>query len=255
MPQKANALLRGSITLEGPPTQTPTNPAIVLIAALAGELKPLTRSWAALETVEGVHGFQHPSNTIFALYGGMGAAPVTRAFRRAFQVCIPTAVYSVGWAGSLTDQAKAGTTLRPEAVVDLATHETFVCAPSNWATRGTLLTSRRVAAREEKFRLAAGYPAARAVDMEAATLGRLAAAHGLPFRAVKAISDSVDEALPDLNPFITAAGQFATARFVAHVALRPPLWPVLSRFGKQSALAAQNLADTLAAELGVEKPR
>ncbi len=255
MAQKTNALLRGSITLEGPPTETPTNPAIVLIAALAGELKPLTRSWAALESVDGVHGFQHPSNTIFALYGGMGAGPATRAFQRAFEVCVPTAVYSVGWAGSLSNQVKAGTTLRPEAVLDLATHETFVCAPSNWATRGTLLTSRRVAAREEKQRLAGSYTSARAVDMEAATIGRLAAARGLPFRVVKAISDSAEEELPDLNPYITAAGQFATARFVAHVALRPSLWPVLSRFGKQSALAADTLADTLAAELGVEKPR
>ena len=255
MADKPSGLLRGSITLEVPPKAAPTNPAVVLIAAMPGELKHLTRSWAALESVEGVHGFQHPSNTIFAFHAGMGASPATRAFRRAFDVCQPTAVYSVGWAGSLRAETPAGSTHRAEAVLDVSTGETFGCAPSHWPTRGVLLTGRRVADRKEKGRLAAAYPTARSVDMEAATIGRLAAARNLPFRSVKAISDTVDEDLPDLNPYITPQGQFATARFIAHVALRPPLWPELSRFGKQSALAARNLADTLAAELGIEKPR
>ncbi len=250
-----NALLRGSVTLEEPPRSAPTNPAVVLIAALPGELTHLTRSWAALESVGSVHGFQHPSNTILAFHAGMGVAPATRAFQRAFAVCRPTAIYSVGWAGALTAAEKPGTAFRPEAILDLATGETFPCAPTHWSTRGVLLTSRRVAPTGEKHRLAAAYPAARAVDMEAATLARLAAARNLPFRSVKAISDSLDDPLPDLNPYITPQGQFATARFIAHVALRPPLWPILSRFGKQSALAAHTLADTLAAELGIEKPR
>ncbi len=255
MPPTNTGLLRGTITLEEPPRAAPTNPAIVLIAAMAGELRHLTRSWAALESMNEVHGFQHPSNTIFAFHAGMGSAPATRAFRRAFEVCQPTAIYSVGWAGSLRGETPAGSTLRPESVLDLATGETFACAPTNWSARGVLLTARRVAVREEKSRLAAAYPAARAVDMEAATVARLAAAHNLPFRSVKTISDAVDEDLPDLNPYVTPQGQFATGRFIAHVALRPPLWPVLSRFGKQSGLAARNLADTLAAELGIEKPR
>ena len=254
MPENRTALLKGSITLEGPPGLA-TNPAIILIAALPGELKPLTRSWAALETVHNVHGFQHPSNTIFAFHAGMGAAPVTRAFQRAFDVCRPTAVYSVGWAGALTEADHPGTTLRPDRILDLATHETFPCAPTNWTTRGTLLTARRVATQAEKPKLAASHSQARAVDMEAATLARLAAAHNLPFHCVKAISDSLHEPLPDLNPYLTPQGQFATARFLAHIALRPQLWPDLARFGQQSALAARNLADTLAAELAIEKPK
>ena len=255
MADPPNGLLRGSITLEEPPKAAPTNPAVVLIAAMPGELKHLTRSWAALESVNGVHGFQHPSNTIFAFHAGMGAAPATRACRRAFEVCQPTAVLAVGWAGSRRAETPAGSALRPDAVLDVATGETYACAPTHWTTRGLLLTGRRVADRKEKGRLAAVYPTARSVDMEAATVGRLAAARNLPFRCVKAISDTVDEDLPDLNPYITPQGQFAMARFVAYVGLRPALWPVLSRFGKQSALAARTLAETLAAELGIEKPR
>lgn len=231
------------------------NPAIVLIAAMPGEIKPLIRSWAALATVNGVAGYQHPSATIFAFHAGMGAGPATRAFARAQQVCEPTALYSVGWAGALTAKLHAGNVVRPKVVRDLATGESYTCAPTEYVTHGTLLTARRVATREEKVQMAESYPAARSVDMEAATVARLAAAHGLPFRAVKAVSDTVEEDLPDLNPFVTATGQFALGRFLAHVAVRPRYWGALSAFGKQASLAAANLCDSLAGELGVEKPR
>ncbi len=231
------------------------NEAIVLIAAMPGELKPLTRSWASVATSNGVEGAQHPSNTIFALHGGMGAAAATRAFSRAFELCRPTAIYSAGWAGSLDAETRAGTVLRAEAVRDLATGENYRCAPTEWKTHGLLLTARRVAMREEKQRLATTYDGARAVDMEAATLARLARAHDLPFRAIKAVSDTLDEDLPDLNPFVTPEGRFATPRFIAHMALRPRYWPVLVQFGKQASLAANNLCDSLAGELGIEKPK
>ena len=231
------------------------NPAVVLIAAMPGEIAPLMRSWAALATVEGVAGYQHPSNTIFAFHAGMGATHATRAFARAQQVCEVRAVYSVGWVGGLVDSAHAGNVLRADAVRDLATGEVFRCTPSEWASHGTLLTARRVAAREHKLELAGRYPDARMVDMEAATIGRLAAAHNLPFRCVKAVSDALIDELPDLNPFVREDGTFAQVNFAVHVALRPRHWADVARFGKQAKLAAANLCDSLAGELGIEKPR
>ncbi len=208
-----------------------------------------------MATVDGVAGFQHPSATIFAFHAGMGAGPATRAFARAQQVCEPVMLYSVGWAGAISPKLMAGSVLRPDAVLDLATGKRYTCAATEYLTHGTLLTSRRVAQREDKVRLAESYPAARSIDMEAATLARLAIANGLPFRTVKAVSDTFNEDLPDLNPFITADGQFANARFIAYVAVRPRYWSALAAFGKQAALAAANLCDSLAGELRVEKPR
>ncbi len=231
------------------------NPAIVLIAAMPGEIAPLMRTWAALATVDGVSGYQHPSNTIFAFHAGMGAQHATRAFARAQQVCEIRAVYSVGWVGGLVDSAHAGNVLRADGVRDLATGEVFRCTPSEWVTHGTLLTARRVAAREHKLELAARYPDARMVDMEAATVARLAVAHGLPFRCVKAVSDALIDELPDLNPFLRDDGTFAQASFALHVAMRPRHWTDVARFGRQAKLAAANLCDSLAGELGIEKPR
>jgi adenosylhomocysteine nucleosidase len=91
--------------------------------------------------------------------------------------------------------------------------------------------------------------------MEAATLARLALANGLGFRAIKAISDTLEEDLPDMNPFITPQGKFATARFVVHVAAKPHYWSALSQFGKQASLAATNLCNAIADEIGIERPR
>ena len=178
------------------------NDAIVIIAAMPGELKPLVRSWAALETREGVDGWQHPSAPIMAFCAGMGAGPATRAFARARQVCDPVQLLSVGWAGALREELVPGSIVRASLIRDLNTGEMY----AGEGNGGMLLTSSRVALREDKHRLAGTYDGAVAVDMEAATLARLAFAHDLGFRAIKAISDTLDEDLPDMNPFITQSG-------------------------------------------------
>jgi adenosylhomocysteine nucleosidase len=227
------------------------NDAIVIIAAMPGELKPLVHRWAALETKEGVDGWQHPNGPIMAFAGGVGANAATRAFARARQVCDPVQVLSVGWIGALREELVAGSVVRASLVRDLNTGETFAAQGNG----GLLLTSSRIATREEKHRLAGTYDGSVAVDMEAATVARLALAHDLGFRAIKAVSDVLDEDLPDMNPFVMADGTFATARFVAHVATKPRYWEALGRFGKQAKLAAVNLCAAIADEIGIERPR
>lgn len=227
------------------------NDAIVIIAAMPGELKPLVRSWAALETREGVDGWQHPNGPIMAFCGGMGASAAMRAFARARQVCEPVRLISAGWAGALRQDLPAGAVVSASLVRDLRTGEMLTAKGDG----GLLLTAARVATRDEKQRLARTYDGAVAVDMEAATLARLAGAHNLQFHAVKAISDTLDEDLPDLNPFVREDGSFATAKFIASVAAKPRYWGVLARFGKQASLAAENLCAALADEIGIERPR
>ena len=227
------------------------NDAIVIIAALPGEIKPLVRSWAALETVNHVDGWQHPNGPIMAFAGGMGSAAATRAFSRAMQVCQPVTILSVGWAGALLEDTAPGTVVKACMVRDLNTGEMYSAEGSG----GLLLTAQRVASHEDKLRLANTYAGSVAVDMEAATVARLALANGLGFRAIKAISDTLHEDLPDMNPFLTPLGQFATARFIAHVATKPRYWSSLAQFGKQASLAATNLSNAIADEIGIERPK
>ena len=225
------------------------NQAAVIIAAVAGEVKPLVRSWAAVESVGGVAGWHHPTAPVLVLYGGMGAAAATRTFARALQLCQPAWLWSVGWAGALQAETEAGRVLWPASVRDLRTGESFACAATG--TGGALLTSARVATHVEKHRLAA-YPGAVAVDMEAAALARLALAHAIPFRAAKAISDTLDEQLPDMNPYLRLDGRFATGRFALDAALHPQAWGSLIRFGRQARLAADELCAALRREIGVD---
>jgi adenosylhomocysteine nucleosidase len=101
-----------------------------------------------------------------------------------------------------------------------------------------------VANHSEKLRLASTYQAA-LVDMEAAAVARLAAMRGIPFYAIKGVSDSLDANLPDFNAFIDADGQFLTARFALYALLRPWWWPSLIRMGENSRRASQSIAESL----------
>ena len=96
----------------------------------------------------------------------------------------------------------------------------------------------------EKTRLADTYAAAM-VDMEAATVARLALAHGLRFRAIKGISDAHDFELASLSRFEGKHGSFRTGRFALHTALRPHHWRKTVTLGRHSAQALSALERTL----------
>ena len=104
----------------------------------------------------------------------------------------------------------------PAIVIDGQTGERFACEDGE----GVLVTADHVVGREEKPKLAAQWNAD-LVDMEAATVARLAKARGLPFRTVRAISDPVDDNLPDLSRFTDVRGGFQSASFAMYVALHP----------------------------------
>ncbi len=85
--------------------------------------------------------------------------------------------------------------------------------------------------------------------MEAATVARLAQAHNLPFRAIKAISDEASFEMQELAKFATADGQFREAAFAAYSALRPQLWPRLFALAANSKRAVQSLTGELESQL------
>ena len=214
-----------------------------IIAALPGELKPLTREWPRTDQV--ALGFVH-NRECLAAAEGMGGAAAMRSFQaiRAAATDLRMLV-SYGWAGALLPGLEPGTVHSVGEVVDARTGERFATA-SGSPTR--LVTLGHVARRDEKMLLAERY-AASLVDMEAATVARLARAHGLGFLCFRGISDSVDDDLPDFNRFTTHDGKLRTASLVLHAALRPGTWGPLAALGRNSAAAAQALAHQLPDEL------
>jgi adenosylhomocysteine nucleosidase len=103
-----------------------------------------------------------------------------------------------------------------------------------------LVTFSSVASAEQKRKLAGSY-GANAVDMEAAAVARAAAARGVQFAAVKAISDEADFSLPAMERFISANGKFNAARFALFAGVRPRMWGTVLRLASNSNRASQAL--------------
>lgn len=221
---------------------------IGIIAALPGELKPLVRGVARLPVVRGsgveMWEWERGNLQLVAVCAGMGAAAARRAFTAAEHTGSLDEVLSVGWAGALTETAAVGECFVASEVVDAQTGERFALG----SVGVRCVTTARVADAGEKRRLAATYGAT-LVDMEAATVARLARMRGIPMRCLKAVSDGLDAELPDLNPYIDAMGKLRMAPFLAAVAVRPQSWGALLRLGRNSAKAAEALADAVNAYL------
>lgn len=217
-----------------------------IIAALPGELKPLVKGWRRVDA--GVRGARRwvlarGEDTWIAVCAGMGAEAARRAFALAESNGPLDLVLSIGWVGSLHEDAAAGSVHVPTVVIDAQTGERFTLTAANQQSR--LVTTARVADAAEKARLSATYPGAVLVDMEAAAVARLAEIRKIPLLCVKGVSDAIGAELPDLNPFIDTMGQMRMLPFLAHVACRPKYWPAVMHLGRNSARAAENMRDLI----------
>ena len=219
---------------------------IAIIAALPGELKPLVKGWQRVATKDrGIKKWilSRDADTWIAVCAGMGADAALRAYASAVSDGPVDMLLSVGWAGALDPTVGPGTAQVPTVVIDAQTGEQFSLTEGDRKWR--LVTTARVADGAEKKRLAATYLGAVLVDMEAATVARLADMHGIPLLCIKGVSDAADATLPDLNPFIDHRGQMRMGRFLAYIAVRPGYWPSLLHLGKNSARAAEAMRDLI----------
>ncbi|HEY2466740.1 MAG TPA: hypothetical protein VGI45_02710 [Terracidiphilus sp.] len=216
---------------------------VAIIAAMPGELKPAVGGWPH-STRGNIHFWaqRNQEEEWIAACAGTGLEAATRAFTAIEDGGPIDLVLSIGWAGALIDECNAGEAYNVAGVIDARTGERFHCEAG--AGRYWLVTSPRVADEAEKRHLAAMYKAA-LVDMEAAVIARLAANRGIPFYAIKGVSDPLDAKLPDFNRFIDAEGQFQTPKFVLFALPRPWIWPALVRMGENSRKASQSMAERL----------
>jgi adenosylhomocysteine nucleosidase len=213
-----------------------------IIAALPREVKHLVRSWQ-----------QHrlPNKTVlytndFAVVAcaGMGPARATLAVQAAMAMKPVTALLSVGLAGACDPSLRIGDIVRAGIVVDTQSGERY----SNSQFEQVLVSTPAIASIKEKQRLYESYRAS-AVDMEAATVARLAQAYNLPFRAIKAISDDASFELQELARFATQDGQFREAGFAAYAVAQPRLWSKLFQLVGNSKRAIQSLTAELESQL------
>ncbi len=204
---------------------------VAIISALPREIAPLVRDWKQPENNDvGIW----TSGDHMVVCAGMGTVCVTRAADAAIKRGADTLV-SAGYAGGLSDAAHAASLWTPAIVIDAATGERFATGIG----RGTLVSVEMVAGVASKKSLAEKF-GGDIVDMEAAAVARHAERCGVSFYAVKAVSDTRDVRMPDMQRF-TRNGQFLSGRFGIYMAIRPWLWPVVARLGRDSARAVRAL--------------
>jgi adenosylhomocysteine nucleosidase len=210
---------------------------IAIIAALPREISGLVRGCrpdAGLVS-EGVYLYRVPGAVVVA--AGMGGVRAAVAVKAALAAEGVSMLISAGMAGGCVAGATAGWVLEADVVVDVKTGERFESSANSVGGGPVVLaTADEIASVKEKTRLFSTYRAL-AVDMEAATVARLARAHGLGFRAIKGISDNLDVELKPLGDFTGKYGSFRTGAFALHTALRPWTWLETIALARGSARA------------------
>ncbi len=219
-----------------------------IIAALPREVKHLVRGWQRHELPGKI--VVYTSDCAVVACAGMGPARAALAVQAARSFKPVTALLSVGLAGACDPSLRVGDIVRAGVVVDTQSGERF----DNSQFRQVLVSSSAIASVKEKQRLHASYGAS-AVDMEAATVARIAQAHNLYFQAIKAISDDAAFEVAELSKFASKDGQFREAMFAAYASVRPHLWRKLTKLAGNSKRALDALTNELESQLDLYRKR
>jgi adenosylhomocysteine nucleosidase len=215
---------------------------IAIIAALPGELRPLVKGWQQRGPL---YQGQISETECIAIAGGVGAKAAARACELVLAEGRLNALVSYGWAGSLSCGIKPPAACVIAEVTDSTTGKQYATA----ATEGQrLVTLDHVAHHGEKRQIAQQYQVP-LVDMEAATVARIAQENGIALYCFKGVSDGANDKLPDFSRFLGKDGQFRMPLFIPYALLHPQYWTALNQLGKNSKTAASNLARLLTESL------
>ena len=203
---------------------------------------------------------------VMCLAGGMGSQRAAAAAEALLRTWKPDLLVMAGVAGALSPDLAAADLVVADAILSgdevLSPTEVPALAAGGYRT-GALLSVDRVlvtAADKREARspspsqMGSRVPASRvggggvplAVEMETASVARVAAAKGISWAAVRAVSDTADESLPlDFNRLRDANGDLPTSRVALAAISNPRAIPGLIRLGRNTDLATKALAEFL----------
>ena len=133
------------------------------------------------------------------------------------------------------------------AIGDVVVDKTSdLAVPAGRWRKGTIHTAGGVVASVSQKRDLAT-TGAMVVDMENDVVRQFAAARGIPFLGVRAVSDRASDALDAATlRWVDAGGAVRPARVAADLVRRPWAIPSVWRLGRRSSVAVRNLADAVA---------
>ncbi|MGA7220861.1 MAG: phosphorylase [Candidatus Sulfotelmatobacter sp.] len=216
---------------------------LAIVAALEREVAGLIKTCSRVDLDHQGHKFSFfEGDDIVLICGGIGAEPARRAAEAVIALYHPHRLQSVGFAGALVPNLRAGDIFEPAVIIDARDGSRFEIEDASG--HGVLVSFMAVAGVEQKAKLAQAY-AAHAVDMEAASVAAAARAHGIRFAATKVISDEFNFDLPDMERFVDSQGRFRTAAFITFAAVRPLLWTRIATLARASSKAEKALSQHL----------
>jgi adenosylhomocysteine nucleosidase len=252
---------------------------ITAVAALEGELAGIRRQMKiASSSVAGEalieEGWLGGQECVL-VQSGMGRQRAERALDVVLQRYTPSAVLSLGFCGALAAKLRAGdlvicsqllalltmpSPLRPAPPVGLLNCDNRLVAralrvemPLNWGVRllsprrrahpvggGCLTVPSAASHRQVKEWLSWNFTGA-VVDMESFWLGSLAQEAGVPFLAVRAVSDPLTESLPPLEGVVDAFGRTKKSILGQYLVTHPIAAGELVRLGFHARRAQKSL--------------
>jgi adenosylhomocysteine nucleosidase len=180
--------------------------AVVVIFALEREAKP----------------FRKIAKDVSIIVSGVGSENA----RRAMEGVDASLVISAGFCGALNPELKVG--------------DVIVSREASRLTTVPHLIATSHEKRELRERTSADI-----VDMEAATLREICESRGIPFLAVKAVSDSASTELSPRLVTLLDGGNISIGKAILAILRQPSILLEFLRLARDTRLAANNLADRL----------
>ena len=219
-----------------------------VVAAFRREVSPLLRMRSEVKRFgRNCFGLELRGVPTLLSVSGAGAEHSFRAARELARTFPLRGLISFGFAAGLNDSLAPGALLVAEEVVEESSGERFACEttllPSHIACRGALLSvSTVLQSAVQKRQLGQRWNAV-AADMESAGVARAAREAGLPFAALKSVTDSSDESIAiDFQRCRSEHGGLVIWRVVWEAATSLQGLRDLIRLAGASRRAAHNLA-------------
>lgn len=221
---------------------------VVVLAPMPSELAPIVKALTLEPGHDGLRSGRIGRAEVVAIRTGMGMARAEAAASRVIDAHQPDHVIVVGIAGGVGDTG-VGALICPEAVVDGRTDTRYASTPLGERGGGVVSSSDEFVVDPTALGdlVAAGV---RAVDMETGAVAAVCHARGVPWSAIRVISDRAADH-PDAAVFglANADGSPNPRAALAFMVRNPRRIPQLLRLGRDAQRAARAAAAELARQL------
>jgi len=239
---------------------------VALFAAFPQELKHIRKNHSSTQNPENrpfsLEG-KHPPCDVIAVQTGIGAANAESAFQRVLQERRPDIVLSAGFGGALYEDAGIGDIvwssrsflirgdrtrehehILEDAIPDSALGRRLkeVLCKRTAAREGSIITLSEMMKKSKIKEMIPGDLPFPVCDMETFYIAKLSHQNGVPFLAVRTITDRLDEDVPPALLAVTdETGHYRFSWALGLLLTKPRLIPASVRLGINAARASKNL--------------